>query len=407
MKDRPLSRSRKERGGGRKEAVKTSRALVVGENRRVHLLDRFAELPLAVRLLLVAGAVGVATVIGMATDADVEQASLVLLVAVVCCALLGRSWGLLGAVLAAAMLNLAFTPPHWTLRVGNGDDTIALITFGLVAATVGAVVARVTDLRHDAERRAVEADIAARERYELERAAEAAQAAAELSRTRAGLLSAVSHNLRTPLAAIQASSSALLSASDTITDDERRELTEAVHDESMRLANLVAKLLDLGRIRAGGLDLAPEPVDVEGLLQAAVHRLAPLLGDRKVTIDVAADLDEVALDPMAFDQVLTNLLENALRYTPPGSPIEIVAAQSRGVVEFRLIDHGPGVPVEEQNKVFDEFYRAGARHESEGTGLGLAIAKAIVLAHRGRIWVEDTDGGGATFVIRVPRGHEY
>ncbi len=377
------------------------------ENLQVHVLDRLAGLPPVARLLLVVSAVGAAAAIGLAAHADVEQASLILLVAVVCCALLGRSWGLLGAVLAAAMLNLGFTPPHWTLRVGNGDDTIALITFGLIAVTVGAIVALVSDLRQDAERRAVEADIAARERYELERAAQSAQAAAELSRTRAGLLSAVSHNLRTPLSAIQASSSALLSAGDAINDDERRELTEAVHDESMRLGNLVAKLLDLGRIRAGGLELEPQAIDVEGMLQAAVHRLAPLLGDRKVTIDVAPDLDEVALDPTAFDQVLTNLLENALRYTPAGSPIEIVATQSRGVVEFRVIDHGPGVPKDEQTKVFDEFYRAGAREESEGTGLGLAIAKAVALAHRGRIWVEDTDGGGATFVVRLPRGHEY
>src|SRR3954451_4952864 len=153
-------------------------------------------------MVVVTVAAGIASV----ADADVEQASLVLLVAVVCCALLGRSWGLLGAVLAAAILNLAFTPPHRPLRVGNGDDTIALIAFGLIAVAVVAIVSRVTDLRRDAERRAVEADIAARERYDLERAAEAARAAAELSRTRAGLLSAVSHNLRTPLAAIQASS---------------------------------------------------------------------------------------------------------------------------------------------------------------------------------------------------------
>jgi two-component system sensor histidine kinase KdpD len=169
----------------------------------------------------------------------------------------------------------------------------------------------------------------------------------------------------------------------------------------------VAKLLDLGRIRAGGLELAPEAVDVEGVLQAAVHRLAPLLATRTVTIDVASDLDEVVLDPTAFDQALTNLLENAIRYTPAGSPIEILAAQSRGVVDFRVVDHGAGVPAEERAKVFDEFYRAGERSESEGTGLGLAIVKAVILAHHGRIWVDETEGGGATFVVRLPRGQDY
>jgi two-component system sensor histidine kinase KdpD len=244
---------------------------------------------------------------------------------------------------------------------------------------------------------------AAIERITAEREAEAARVAAEVSRTRAGLLSAVSHNLRTPLAAIRAATSALLSDAATLDETDRVELLETVHSESIRLENLVAKVLDLGRIRAGGLELVAQPVDLGGLLQAAIHRLKPLLGTRVVTLDVGPDLDDVELDPEALEHVMLNLLENAVHYAPADTPVEIEAQRRRGVLEIRVVDHGPGIDESERERVFEEFYRAGQRAESEGTGLGLAIVKATVAAHRGRVWVEATPGGGATFVVRLPR----
>ncbi len=142
MQGRSVFGTRKERHPRHKENVNTAVARVVGQTLPVNLLDRLSALSIAARIVLVAVAVGAATGAASASHADVEQASLVLLVAVVCSALLGRSSGLFGAVLAAGALNLVFTPPHWTLRVGNGDDVIALITFGLIAVTVGATAIR-------------------------------------------------------------------------------------------------------------------------------------------------------------------------------------------------------------------------------------------------------------------------
>ncbi len=462
----------------------------------VPVVDRIARFSPIVRALIASGAVALAGSGAGLWGADVAQAALFLLVAVVVGALGGRRIGVATAVLAALVLNLGFTPPRGTLRVGNGDDAVALIVFGVVALATSALVAAAGDSRRAAERRARTAELAleltgrlragddpevvargvlsrvivlfgfssvhleaadldvavdsgnstrldgsavrvnandarlhavlagdqafgpddravlesllanlsaALERLSFERAAETARVAAEVSRTRAGLLSAVSHNLRTPLAAVHAASGTLLAPDAVLNDDERRELLETVRDETARLERLVAKVLDLGRIRAGGIELAPQPVDLGGLLQAAVHRLKPLIHERPILVQVGSDLDEFSVDPVALEQVMLNLLENALRYAPEPSPIEVLATRIRGQVEIRVVDHGPGIAIAERDRVFEEFYRIGRRAESEGTGLGLAIVKALVIAQGGRVWVEDTIGGGATFVVRLPR----
>jgi two-component system sensor histidine kinase KdpD len=489
IEPRPAFEKREERLPRRKEGINDAVL-----NDAVRLLDRIAESSLAARLALASVCVGLAGAAAALYGADVAQASLFLLLAVVVGALGGRRVGIFTAILGAVVLNFAFTPPRWTLRVGNGDDAVALIVFAAVALATGTLVAAAADSRRVAERRARTAELAldltsrlragdepaevaravasrlcalfgftsarlaaggvdvtvgapfppdtapllvaaplasleavpsadhelsdddgavleslvanlsaALEALTLEREAEAARVAAEVSRTRAGLLSAVSHNLRTPLAAVHAATGTLLAPEAVLDDSERRELLETVRDETARLERLVAKVLDLGRIRAGGLELAPEPVDLAGLLQASVHRLKPLLDGRPVGVEIADDLDEVTLDPVALEQVMSNLLENAVRYAPDGTPIEIIARRLRGQLELRVVDHGAGVPPDERDKVFDEFYRVDRRADSDGTGLGLAIVKAIVLAQGGRVWVEDTSGGGATFVVRLPR----
>ncbi len=336
-----------------------------------------------------------------AFNASVEQASLALMGAVVLAAGTSRLMGLYVAVIGAGILNLAFTPPHWTLRVGNGDDTVALIIFSAIALVVSAMVASVAELRVAADERAGEAAASAKAQLRLAREADIARAAAEISRTRAGLLSAVSHNLRTPLAAIQASASTLLADGDRIPEPDKTALIETVRDEAVRLSGLVAKVLDLGRIRAGGLELTVEMLDVEGLLQASVHRISPLIGARRISIAVDESARSCEADPVALEQILGNLLENAMRYTAETDTIELTAIRNRGAIELRVIDHGPGVAEADETSIFEAFYRGGQRSESEGTGLGLAIVKAYVVAHHGRVWYETTPGGGATFAVRL------
>jgi two-component system sensor histidine kinase KdpD len=232
-----------------------------------------------------------------------------------------------------------------------------------------------------------------------------ARLAAEIGRQRGGFLSAVSHNLRTPLTAVKAAATTLLASWSRIEPEERRELLETIADEAERLERLVRNTLELSRIRAGALDVHRQPVDLADLVQHAVRRLRPIARAHRVRLDVGADLPEVWLDVTMLEQILLNLLENALRFAPPGSEILVaVKTVDDEHVEVRVSDHGPGVPPAACERIFDEFQSADDRPDHGGTGLGLAIVRALVRAHEGTVRCEETPGGGATFVCTFPRG---
>ncbi len=244
------------------------------------------------------------------------------------------------------------------------------------------------------------------DRLRLQEEVREARLAAEVGRQRAGFLSAVSHNLRTPLTAVKAAAGTLLSSWSRIEPEERRELLETISDEAERLERLVRNTLELSRIRAGALEIEPERVDIADLVQHAVRRLRPIARAHRVRLDVADDLPPVSLDVTMAEQILLNLLENALRFAPPGSEIVVGArAGGRGddEIELRVADHGPGVPPEARDRIFEEFQSAETRPDRSGTGLGLAIVRALVVAHGGSVRYEDTPGGGATFVCTFPR----
>lgn len=217
------------------------------------------------------------------------------------------------------------------------------------------------------------------------------------------LLSAVSHDLRTPLAGIKALTTTLLQEDVTLPPEVVRDTLHGIDEETDRMTRLVGDLLDLSRIEAGVLRPTREPVLIPELIDDTVHRLSPVLAEREILRDAPADLPLVPLDYVQMQQVLTNLLENAARYSPPGTPIVIGASCGEGDLNMWVADHGPGVPADQRERVFDRFYRL-EHHEKErhGTGMGLAISRGLVEAHGGRLWVEDTPGGGATFRLSVP-----
>lgn len=244
------------------------------------------------------------------------------------------------------------------------------------------------------------------DRLRLQEEVREARLAAEVGRQRAGFLSAVSHNLRTPLTAVKAAAGTLLASWSRIEPEERRELLETISDEAERLERLVRNTLELGRIRAGALDVEPERVDLADLVQHAVRRLRPIARAHRVRLDVDDDLPPVSLDVAMAEQILLNLLENALRFAPPGSEILVGAHAVSGEhdeIELVVADHGPGVPEEARDRIFEEFQSAETRPDRSGTGLGLAIVRALVVAHGGSVRYEDTPGGGATFVCTFPR----
>jgi two-component system sensor histidine kinase KdpD len=217
------------------------------------------------------------------------------------------------------------------------------------------------------------------------------------------LLSAVSHDLRTPLAGIKALTTTLLQEDVTLPPEVVCEALKGIDEETDRMTRLVGDLLDLSRIEAGVLRPTRESVLLAELIDDTLHRLSTTLAGRDVVREIVSDLPLVPLDYVQMQQVLTNLLENAVRYTPEGTSITVGAGLDEGEVEIRIVDHGPGVPTDQRERIFDRFYRL-EHHETEkhGTGMGLAISRGLVEAHSGRLWVTETPGGGATFRFRLP-----
>ncbi|HWO70763.1 MAG TPA: ATP-binding protein [Actinomycetota bacterium] len=226
-----------------------------------------------------------------------------------------------------------------------------------------------------------------------------AQADAEASTLRAALFSAVTHDLRTPLASITAAVTNLLDGSATFTDADRKEALETIREEAERLDRLVGNLMQLARARAGALAPQKRPAAIADVVEGAVARLQPMLRDRPVRLLLREDIPDVPMDVGQIDQVLGNLLENAVRHAP-GSEVTVSAARWQRWVEVRVSDHGPGIPRGERERVFEPFARGGSR--DGGTGLGLSIARALVEAHGGRIWIEDAPGGGTSVVFQLP-----
>jgi two-component system sensor histidine kinase KdpD len=238
------------------------------------------------------------------------------------------------------------------------------------------------------------------EQGEQERERTRAEALVETDRLRTALLNSVSHDLRTPLASIKASASSLLSPDVEWDEAERRQFLATIDAEADRLNRLVHNLLDMSRIEAGALDPHMAETTVDDLVGPVVRR-ARGSSRQRVDIDVPESLPPVLVDPVRIDQVLTNLLDNARKYA--GGPVAISARAAGKAVEIRVVDHGPGIPVPERDRVFDQFYRLkGGGRRPEGTGMGLAICRGIARAHGGALWLETTPGGGSTFVLSLP-----
>ncbi len=242
------------------------------------------------------------------------------------------------------------------------------------------------------------------ERARLAREAARARLLEESDQLKSALLSSVSHDLRTPLAAIKASATVLLQDV-ALEASARRDLLSAINEESDRLNRLVGDLLDMSRIEAGALRLKPDWCDLDELIRAVVRRSSSRLAAFTMRLDWPDDLPLVFADYVQVDRVLTNLMENAIRFAPPSSVIEIAARSSQTEVTVSVSNEGPAIPVEARARLFDKFYRVSeGRSPDMGTGLGLSICKGIVEAHGGRIWVESplAENRGVRFVFTLP-----
>jgi len=298
-------------------------------------------------------------------------------------------------------------------RAGLGTDTLpgaSALYLPLVgsAGSIGVVAVRPTessrlsdtDQLHLLESLVNQVALAI-ERTRLSEEAQQAHVRVETERMRNAILSSVSHDLRTPLATITGAASSLLDEQGHIDPAARLGLARSIYQEAGRLDRLLKNLLHMMRIEAGAVQLSKEWHPVDEVVGAALARLEGRLRDHTVNTAFPADLPLVLVDGVLLEQVVINLVENAVKYAPPGSAIDMSASASDHEVVVEVADRGPGIPVGEEARIFEKFYRAKPAREG-GVGLGLTICRGIIEAHGGHIWAENRRGGGAVFRFAIP-----
>jgi len=327
--------------------------------------------------------------------------------------ILAASDGLLLDIKEQAVADWAFRNNH---PAGRATDTLVsadLIYLPLQtpASVLGVMGARLEDEQayHNQDNRrlldafATQAAMAM-ERIRFSRQAEQAQILQARENLERALLNSISHDLRSPLVSVTGVLSSLKDEGAHLSDRARRELLETACGEAERLNRFVGNLLDMTRIEAGAVRLNSEQCDVQDLVGCALAALETRLGDRQVSFKMLPVMPLVPMDLVLMTQVLVNLLDNSLKYSPAGSLIEVVASIEPGWLVLEVADQGPGVPEQDLKRVFDKFYRIPIPEGAGGTGLGLSICKGIVEAHGGRISAENRTAGGLRIVVRLPLG---
>ena len=325
------------------------------------LLARYAE-----ALGLVAVVTGVGGLAGTHLDLP-DLVMLYLLVVVIAAARLGRGPSLLAATLSVLAFDFFFIPPAFTFVIAERH----VLTF-LIMLAVSLLISGLS-LRVRTEER------------------------------RSSLLSALSHDLRTPLAAITGAATTLRDESAAIDDNQRREMLATICEEADRLERLVRNLLDMTRLESGAVVVTRQWLPLEEIVGSALTRLESQLEGRPVRTDLPDDLPLLPADAVLLEQVFVNLLENAAKYTPAGTPIEIVARAAAGTMAIEIADRGPGIAPGDEARVFEKFVR-GRQTGSAATsaGLGLAICRGVIGAHGGTITAANRPGGGAVFRMTLP-----
>jgi len=297
-------------------------------------------------------------------------------------------------------------PGEWTALAQSGEYPCTVPGSADTTVPVGetAVLALCGRSLPAADRRILAA-FAARVGNALEQrelSVEAAQAGplAEVDRTRTALLAAVSHDLRTPLAAAKAAVSSLADPEMTWSAADHRELLATADESIDRLIRLVHNLLDTSRLQAGAMPVDPRALALAEVVPVALDELGT--AGHTIVLDLPADLPEVNADPDLLQRIIANVAANALRYAPAGTPVSITASAIGQRVELRVIDRGPGVPVEARESIFVPFQRLGDRDNVTGVGLGLALSRGLAQAMDGALDAEDTPGGGLTMVLSLP-----
>ena len=240
----------------------------------------------------------------------------------------------------------------------------------------------------------------AMERVILAKEAHEARLKAEAQNVRNTFLSSVSHDLRSPLAVVAGAASTLLEKDASLERQDRLELLHTIHEETDRLERIIRNVLNLTRLESGAITVHKEWQPLEEIIGVILNRFSDRLRERPVELTIPPDLPLIPFDTLLMEQVLSNLMENALRHTPTGTPVEITVTPQNSAVMIEIADRGPGIPAHEEEAIFSKFTRG--TDTQMGAGIGLSICRVIIEAHDGRIWAENRPGGGAAFKFVIP-----
>ena len=343
------------------------------------MLDRMARLGRMRGYVIAIGAVTLVTLaIGLIeTRIHIASIAMLYLLAVLATAsLAGRGAAIVASIASFLVYNWFFVEPLHTFQVGDPNEWFTL----LLLLVTGIITGEIERFR----RQGTEAEV-------LRRADE----------LKTALLGAVSHDLRTPLASIIASAASLRQRDVEWTPAEHEGFLADIEGEARRLERIVANLLDLSRMESGALRPERGWYDLAAIVDDVLGRMRPRTTGHRVHVDIPDDLPPVPVDYVEIDQVLSNLIENAVVHTPPGTNVWIAARRSTDALEVSVSDDGPGI-ASVRSDLFDAFVHADDRGGKRGAGLGLAIARGLVEAHGGRIVGEDRAGGGATITFTLP-----
>lgn len=306
-----------------------------------------------------------------------------------------RGPALVNAFLAVGSFHYFCVPPFDSFIIEDPNYVVTLVGMLTIALVTTTLTMKIRKQAADALKREEQTK-------ELYRLREQAEMEVQKERTRNSLLSAVSHDLKTPLASIYGAATSLVEEEDRLDPAERRELAQSISGESERLNRVLTNLLEMTRLESGR-QLVRDWYPLEEILGAALTRLEGSLRGRTISTDIPTDLPLVWADDVLLEQVFINLLENAVKYTPPGAAIRISARENAGLVDVAVEDGGYGFEKGDEARVFDKFFR-GKVEGVRGVGLGLAICKAIIERHDGTIKAENVASGGAAIRFTLPVG---
>ena len=328
--------------------------------------------------------VAACTAVDWALLRGLESSNLVmtyLLMVVLAACYFGRGPATLSAVLGVLAFDFFFVPPYFTFAVADSQYLLTFAVMLLVGLVISGLAASV--------RR--QAGLAAEARLHV-----------ETERLRNSLLAAISHELRTPLAAIIGASSSLAEEDARFEPAARQALGQDILSASRRMHELMNKVLEMARLQSGKIELKAEWYPLEELIGSVLSHLKARLQTHPVTVSLPAEPPWIQVDGSLIEQVLSNLVENAVKYSPAGTPIRITARRDHDTLEVEVADQGPGLPAGAEERVFEKFYQARPEGAGGGVGLGLAICRTVIEAHGGGIRALNCAGGGASFIFSLP-----